>query len=156
MNKQILKRYYKNARSSLINSYVILNNELYITNGTSIISLKEPLKNGIQMDSLNYSINKYIDNFKKYNFRALDLDNYYKTCDLISFIKDKEYIKNNQYYNIGGNYEIDLKQLKNVCDLIHASTVSIMDSQNKNENPIVFFKNKKNNAHGWLLPCKVY
>lgn len=156
MNKQTLKRYYKNASSNLINSYVIINDKLYITNGVSIISPKQTLSNWIKMDSLKYSIAKYVDNFKKYNFRALDLDNYKETCDLIGFVKNKQYIKENEHHNIGGKYSVNLKTLKTACELIHADTACVMDSPVKTGHPIIFFKNNRTGSHGWMLPSRVY
>lgn len=159
MNKQTLKKYYKNTRSSLINSYVIIGDdpfkELYITNQVSIIAPKQTLKNGIKIDSLNYSIKKYVDTFKGGKFRALDLNNYTQTCDLISYTKDKSYIKEHKEHDIGGGFSIDLQLLKTCCDLIHATSASIVDLEDAGH-PVIFIKNQKTGAHGWLLPCKVY
>lgn len=56
MNKQTLKKYYKGARSSLINSYVKIDNEIYISNGISIMNLKEFNQNFIEMPTYNYII----------------------------------------------------------------------------------------------------
>lgn len=83
MNKQTLKKYYKGAKSSLINSYVKIDNEFYITNGISIMNLKEFNQNFIEMPTYSYSIKKYVESFKGGKFRALDLENYNQTCDLI-------------------------------------------------------------------------
>ena len=94
MNKQTLKKYYKRAKSSLINSDVKIDNEFYITNGISIMNVKEFDQNWINMPSLEYVIKKYVEIFKGGTFRALALENYNQTCDLIHFVQDKEYINN--------------------------------------------------------------
>lgn len=155
MNKQTLKRYYKGAKSSLINSYVKVDDEIYITNGISIMNLKEFNQNWINMSSLEYSIKKYIESFKGGKFRPLDLNNYYQTCDLIQFVKDKEYIKNHDMYDIGGGFSVDLKILKTCCDLIHATNVSILDLEEA-RHPVIYINNRKTGAFGWLLPCRDY
>lgn len=153
MNKQTLKKYYKGAKSSLINSYVKIDDEIYITNGISIMNLKQFNQNWINMPSLNYSIKKYVDNFKAGKFRPLDLDNYNETCDLISFTKDNKYIKEHEDHDIGGGYSVDLLKLRTCCELIHATSASILDLEEAGH-PIIFIKNKKTGAYGWLLPCK--
>lgn len=155
MNKQTLKKYYKNSKSSLINSYIKIDGEIYITNGISIMNLKEFSQNWINMPSLNYSIKKYVDNFKAGTFRPLDLDNYSKTCDLISFTKDNNYIKEHKEHDIGNGYSVDLSKLRTCCQLIHATSASIVDLKDAGH-PIIFIKNQKTGAHGWLLPCKTY
>ena len=155
MNKQTLKRYYKGAQSSLINSYVKIDDAIYITNGISIMNLKEFDQSWINTPSLNYSIKKYIDSFKAGKFRPLDLDNYYQTCDLIQFVKDKEYLKNHDTYDLGDKFSVDLKTLKTCCDLIHATNVSILDLEEAGH-PIIYINNTKTGAFGWLLPCRVY
>ena len=155
MNKQTLKKYYKGAKSSLINSYVKIDNEIYITNGISIMNLKAFDQNWINMPSLECAIKKYIEIFKGGKFRALDLDNYYQTCDLIHFVKDKEYIKNHDMYDLGGGFSVDLKILKTCCDLIHATNVSILDLEEAGH-PVIYINNRKTGAFGWLLPCRVY
>lgn len=152
MNKQTLKRYYKGAKSSLINSYVKIDNEIYIFNGVSIMNLKEFNQNFIEMPMYNYSIKKYVDCFKGGKFRALDLDNYYQTCDLIQFVKNKEYLKNHDNYDLGGKFSVDLKTLKTCCDLIHATNVSILDLEDAGH-PVIYINNRKTGAFGWLLPC---
>lgn len=154
MNKQTLKKYYKNCRSSLINSYVKIDNEIYIFNDISIINPKQFNQNFIEMPTYNYSIKKYVDSFKNGNFRALDLNNYNITCDLIQFIKNKDYVKNNEDYDIGNNFSVDLKLLKTCCDLIHATSASIVDLEDA-KHPVIFIKNQKTGAHGWLLPCRM-
>lgn len=40
MNKQTLKKYYKGAKSSLINGYVKIDDEIYITSGEFSVNLK--------------------------------------------------------------------------------------------------------------------
>ena len=155
MNKQTLKRYYKGARSSLINSYVKIDNEIYIFNDSSIMNLKEFNQNFIEMPMYNYSIKKYVDSFKNGRFRALDFDNYYQTCDLIQFIKDKEYLKSHDNYELGNNFSVDLKVLKTCCDLIHATNVNILDLEDAGH-PVIYINNRKTGAFGWLLPCRVY
>ena len=82
MNKQTLKKYYKGAKSSLINSYVKIDNEIYITNGVSIMNLKEFDQNWINMPSLEYAIKKYIEIFKGGEF-SVDLKILKTCCDLI-------------------------------------------------------------------------
>lgn len=155
MNKQTLKRYYKSAKSNLINSYVKIDNEYYITNGVSIINPKQFNQNWINMPSLNDSMKKYVDSFKGGTFRPLDLDNYSKTCDLISFTKDTKYIKEHKQHDIGDGYSVDLSKLRTCCELIHATNASIADLKDAGH-PIIFIKNQKTGAHGWLLPCKIY
>ena len=155
MNKQTLKKYYKGANSSLINSYVKIDNEMYITNGISIINLKELNQNFIEMTMYNYSIKKYVESFKGGKFRPLDLDNYYQTCDLIQFVKDKKYLKNHDSYDLGGKFSVDLKTLKICCDLIHATNISIIDLEDAGH-PVLYINNRKTGAHGWLLPCRTY
>ena len=155
MNKQTLKKYYKGAKSSLINGYVKIDNEIYITNGISIMNLKEFDQNWINMPSLEYSIKKYVESFKSGKFRALDLENYDQTCDLIHFVKDKEYLKNHDNYDLGGKFSVDLKTLKTCCDLIHATNVSILDLETA-RHPVIYINNRKTGAFGWLLPCRVY
>lgn len=155
MNKQTLKRYYKGANSSLINSYVEIGNEIYIFNGVSIMNLKEFNQNFIKMPMYNYSIKKYVDCFKGGKFRPLDLDNYYQTCDLIQVVNNREYLKTHETYDLGGGFSADLKILKTCCDLIHATNISIIDLEDAGH-PVLYVNNKKTGAHGWLLPCKVY
>lgn len=155
MNKQTLKKYYKGAKSSLINGCVEIDNEIYITNGISIMNLKEFDQNWINMSALEYSIKKYVESFKGGKFRALDLENYYQTCDLIQFVKDKEYIKKHETYDLGGGFSVDLKTLKTCCDLIHATNVSVLDLEEAGH-PVIYINNRKTGAFGWLLPCRVY
>lgn len=155
MNKQTLKKYYKGAKSSLINSYVEIDNEIYITNGISIMNLKEFDQNWINTPSLEYSIQKYVERFKGGKFRALDLENYNQTCDLIRFVKDKEYLKKHNTYDLGGGFSVDLKTLKTCCDLIHATNVSVLDLEEA-VHPVIYINNRKTGAFGWLLPCRVY
>lgn len=155
MNKQTLKKYYKNCNSSYINSYVKIDNDIYIFNGVSIMNLKEFNQNFIEMPIYNYSIKNYVNCFKGGKFRPLDIDNYHQTCDLIQFIKDKEYIKNHDCYDLGSNFSVDLKLLKTCCDLIHATNVNIIDLEDA-KHPVIYINNKKSGAHGWILPCKVY
>lgn len=155
MNKQTLKRYYKGAKSSLINSYVKIDNEIYIFNGVSIMNLKEFNQNFIETPMYNYSIKKYVDSFKTGKFRPLSIDNYYQTCDLIQFVKDKEYLKKHDSYDLGGKFSVDLEVLKTCCDLIHATNVSIVDLEDA-EHPVIYINNNKTGAHGWILPCRTY
>ena len=157
MNKQTLKKYYKNAPLRTINSYVKIDDKIYITNGISIMNLKELSQNWnwINMESLNYSIKNYIDSFKAGTFRALDLDNYNETCNLISFTKDSKYIKEHEEYDIGDGYSVNLSKLRTCCELIHATSASIVDLKDAGH-PIIFMKNQKTGAYGWLLPCKIY
>ena len=155
MNKQTLKRYYKGAKSRLINSYVKIDNEVYITNEISIMNLKEFNQNWINMPSLEYAIKKYIEIFKGGKFRTLDIENYDQTCDLIHFVKDKEYLKNHEMYDLGSKFSVNLKILKTCCDLIHATNVSILDLEEAGH-PVIYINNRKTGAFGWLLPCRVY
>lgn len=155
MNKQTLKKYYKGAKSSLINGYVKIDDEIYITNGISIMNLKEFSQNWINMPSLENSIRKHIETFKSGKFRALNLENYDQTCDLIHFIKDKEYLKNHDNYDLGDKFSVNLKILKTCCDLIHATNVSVLDLKEAGH-PVIYINNRKTGAFGWLLPCRVY
>lgn len=155
MNKQTLKRYYKGAKSSLINGCVKIDNEFYITNDISIMNLKEFNQNWINMPSLEHAIKKYVENFKGGKFRALDLENYNQTCDLIHFVKNKECLKNHAMYDLGNKFSVDLKMLKTCCDLIHATNVSILDLEEEGH-PVIYINNRKTGAFGWLLPCRVY
>lgn len=148
MNKQTLKRYYKNARSSLINGYVKIDNELYIFNNVSIMNLKEFNQNFIEMPTYNHTIKKYVDRFKAGKFIPLNYN-------LIQLINDKEYLKKHSEYDLGNNFGIDLKILKTCCDLIHATNVSILDLEDAGH-PVIYINNIKTGAFGWLLPCRVY
>lgn len=147
MDLRKLKNYLKCNYNEMERNCYLMFNDYVISDKYSIICLNN--SNGLNVVTSKEN-NMFYEKLKGFRSEFKYQTHFYKDLDIDFKNKDKD------FEVIDDKFEISLKNVKEIKNLIKADKFEVLTTDNLSSKYIIKIENTKTYEVGYLLPCRVY